>query len=58
MPGEKQMSVTPRSLAGGEEQAMKVLSDTIFSMLHVLIPGIIESFDPKCLELGDDYLER
>lgn len=40
------MAVTPQSLAGGEEQAMKVLSDTIFSMLRVSMPGIIESFDP------------
>lgn len=46
MSGEKQMAVTPQSLAGGEEQAMKVLSDTIFSMLRVSMPGIIESFDP------------
>ncbi|MGX9376062.1 hypothetical protein ACWXV6_14880 [Pantoea ananatis] len=48
------MAVTTQSLAGGEEQAMKVLSDTIFSMLHVLMPGIIEPCDPKCLEPGDD----
>jgi len=40
------MSVSPQSLAGGEQQAMKVLSDTIFSMLRVSLPGIIESFDP------------
>lgn len=40
------MSVNPQSLAGGEQQAMKVLSDTIFSMLRVSLPGIIESFDP------------
>lgn len=40
------MAVTPQSLAGGEEQALKVLSDTIFSMLRVSMPGIIESFDP------------
>ncbi|ASN17760.1 translation initiation factor IF-2 [Pantoea ananatis] len=40
------MAVTPQSLAGGEEQAMKVLSNTIFSMLRVSMPGIIESFDP------------
>jgi len=43
------MSVSPQSLAGGEQQAMKVLSDSIFSMLRVSLPGIIESFDP-----GDD----
>lgn len=40
------MTVTPQSLAGGEQQAMKVLSDTIFSMLRVSMPGIIQSFDP------------
>lgn len=40
------MSVNPQSLAGGEQQAMKVLSDTIFSMLRVSMPGIIQSFDP------------
>lgn len=40
------MSVSPQSLAGGEQQAMKVLSDSIFSMLRVSLPGIIESFDP------------
>ncbi|AIR87097.1 Gp138 family membrane-puncturing spike protein [Pantoea rwandensis] len=40
------MSVSPQSLAGGEQQAMKVLSDTIFSMLRVSLPGIIESYDP------------
>lgn len=40
------MSVSPQSLAGGEQQAMKVLSETIFSMLRVSLPGIIESFDP------------
>ena len=40
------MSVSPQSLAGGKQQAMKVLSDTIFSMLRVSLPGIIESFDP------------
>lgn len=40
------MSISPQSLAGGEQQAMKVLSDTIFSMLRVSLPGIIESFDP------------
>ncbi|PQK95858.1 Gp138 family membrane-puncturing spike protein [Pantoea ananatis] len=40
------MAVTPQCLAGGEEQAMKVLSDTIFSVLRVSMPGIIESFDP------------
>lgn len=40
------MSVNPQSLAGGEQQAMKVLSDTIFSMLRVSLPGIIQSFDP------------
>ena len=40
------MTVTPQSLAGGEQQAMKALSDTIFSMLRVSMPGIIESFDP------------
>ncbi|AVG77942.1 Gp138 family membrane-puncturing spike protein [Pantoea ananatis] len=40
------MAVTPQSLAGGEQQAMKVLSNTIFSMLRVSMPGIIESFDP------------
>ena len=40
------MAVTPQSLAGDEQQAMKVLSDTIFSMLRVSMPGIIESFDP------------
>lgn len=40
------MSVSPQSLAGGEQQAMKVLSDTIFSILRVSLPGIIESFDP------------
>jgi len=46
MPGENQMAVTPQSLAGGEEQTMKTLSDTIFSILRVSMPGIIESFDP------------
>lgn len=40
------MSVSPQSLAGGEQQAMKVLSDSIFSMLRVSLPGIIESYDP------------
>lgn len=40
------MSVSPQSLSGGEQQAMKVLSDTIFSMLRVSMPGIIQSFDP------------
>ncbi|MDU1573279.1 MAG: Gp138 family membrane-puncturing spike protein [Pantoea sp.] len=40
------MSVNPQSLGGGEQQAMKVLSDTIFSMLRVSMPGIIQSFDP------------
>lgn len=40
------MSVSPQSLSGGEQQAMKVLSDTIFSMLRVSLPGIIQSFDP------------
>lgn len=40
------MSISPQSLAGGEQQAMKVLSDTIFSMLRVSLPGIIESFEP------------
>lgn len=40
------MALTPQSLAGDEQQAMKVLSDTIFSMLRVSMPGIIESFDP------------
>lgn len=43
------MSVNPQSLAGGEQQAMKVLSDTIFSMLRVSMPGIIQSFDPIAL---------
>lgn len=40
------MSVNPQSLAGGEQQAMKTLSDSIFSMLRVSLPGIIESYDP------------
>lgn len=43
------MSVNPQSLAGGEQQAMKMLSDTIFSMLRVSMPGIIQSFDPIAL---------
>ena len=43
------MSVNPQSLAGGEQQAMKVLSETIFSMLRVSMPGIIQSFDPNTL---------
>lgn len=40
------MSVNPQSLAGGEQQAMKTLSDSIFSMLRVSLPGIVESYDP------------
>ncbi|QCA04112.1 Gp138 family membrane-puncturing spike protein [Pantoea vagans] len=41
------MTVSPQSLAGGEQQSMKVLADSIFSSLRVSLPGIIESFDPK-----------
>lgn len=40
------MSVTPQSLAGGSEQALKTVSDAIFSTLHVAMPGVIQSFDP------------
>ncbi|AIR86264.1 hypothetical protein [Pantoea rwandensis] len=40
------MSVHPQSLAGGEQQSIKVLADSIFSMLRVSLPGIIESYDP------------
>lgn len=40
------MPVNPQSLAGGEQQSMKVLADSIFSMLRVSMPGIIQSFDP------------
>ncbi|WP_312630947.1 Gp138 family membrane-puncturing spike protein [Pantoea piersonii] len=40
------MSVNPQSLAGGEQQAMKTLSDSIFSMLRVSLPGIVESYNP------------
>lgn len=40
------MPVSPQSQAGGESQAYKALSDSIFSMLRVSMPGIIQSFDP------------
>ncbi|EMA1800178.1 translation initiation factor IF-2 [Cronobacter turicensis] len=40
------MSISPQTLSGGEQQAMKVLSDNIFSMLRVSMPGIIQSFNP------------
>lgn len=40
------MPVSPQSQAGGESQAYKALSDSIFSMLRVSLPGIIQSFDP------------
>ena len=41
------MTVSPQSLAGGEQQAMKALADSIFSSLRVSLPGIIESFNPE-----------
>ncbi|OON35595.1 translation initiation factor IF-2 [Izhakiella australiensis] len=40
------MPVSPQSLAGGEQQTSKSLSDSIFSMLRVSMPGVIQSFDP------------
>lgn len=40
------MPVSPQSQAGGESQAYKALSDSIFSMLRVSMPGIIQTFDP------------
>ncbi|WP_192072895.1 Gp138 family membrane-puncturing spike protein [Pantoea agglomerans] len=39
------MPVSTQSQAGGESQAYKALSDSIFSMLRVSMPGIIQSFD-------------
>ncbi|WP_288426786.1 hypothetical protein [uncultured Pantoea sp.] len=51
------MALIPQSLAGGEELSMKALSDNIFSMLRVSMLGIIELFEPKCLE-PDYYGER
>lgn len=41
------MTVSHQSLAGGEQQAMKALADSILSSLRVSLPGIIESFDPE-----------
>jgi len=41
------MTVSFQSLAGGEQQSMKMLADSIFSSLRVSLPGIIESFDPE-----------
>lgn len=34
------MPVPPHSLASGDEEAMKVMSNTIFSMLHISMHGI------------------
>jgi len=40
------MPVSQQSQAGGESQAYKALSDSIFSMVRVSMPGIIQTFDP------------
>ncbi|WP_158780591.1 Gp138 family membrane-puncturing spike protein [Pantoea sp. BAV 3049] len=40
------MPVSTQSQAGGQQQAFNALAKSIFSMMRVSMPGIIESFDP------------
>lgn len=46
MPGENQMPVSLNSQVGSSEHMSSQLYNTIFSMLRVSLPGIVQSFDP------------
>jgi len=46
MSGEKQMPVSLNSQVGSSEHMSSQLYNTIFSMLRVSLPGIVQSFDP------------
>lgn len=46
MLGEKQMPVSLNSQVGSSEHMSSQLYNTIFSMLRVSLPGIVQSFDP------------
>jgi len=46
MPGGKQMPVSLNSQVGSSEHMSSQLYNTIFSMLRVSLPGIVQSFDP------------
>jgi len=46
MSGEKQMPVSLNSQVGSSEHMNSQLYNTIFSLLRVSLPGIVQSFDP------------
>lgn len=46
MSGEKQMPVSLNSQVGSSEHMSSQLYNTIFSILRVSLPGIVQSFDP------------
>lgn len=43
------MPVSTQAQAGGQQQALDALAKSIFSMMRVSMPGIIESFDPEAV---------
>jgi phage baseplate assembly protein gpV len=44
---EKPMPVSLQAQSGGQQQSFDALTASIFSMMRVSLPGIIQSFDPE-----------